>query len=155
MESYCLHTVTVWTFRVKEQAEGGSTMCRQDGNTARWHLLLETARWSAEAGGSFLLQGQWTSEELPTSAAELEIKVVAIQAGEAVVEDTAPAWHVLFEATGWSAEAGGSFLLLGQWTSEELPTSAAELEIKVVAIQAGEAVVEDTAPPGRQHGTAR
>jgi hypothetical protein len=89
MESYCLHTVTVWTFRAKEQAEGGSTMCCQDGNTALWHVLFGAAGWPAEAGGSFLGPGQWTSEELPTSAAELEIQVT-IQAGEAVVEDTAP-----------------------------------------------------------------
>ena len=129
-------------------------MCCQDGNAALWYVRFEAAGWSAEAGGSFLGLGQWTSEELPTSAAELEIQVVAIQAGEAVVEDTAPAWYVRFEAAGWSAEAGGSFLGLGQWTSEELPTCAAELEIQVVAIQAGEAVVEDTAPPGRQHGAA-
>ena len=86
-------------------------------------------------------------------AAELEIQVVAIQIGEAV-EDTAPPWHLLFEAARWSAEAEGSFLGLGQWTSEELPTSAAELEIQVVAIQIGEAVVEDTAPPTRPHGAA-
>ena len=128
-------------------------MCCQDSNAALWHRLFEAAGWSAEAGGSFLGLGQWASEELPTSAAELEIQIEATQAGEAV-EDTAPAWHRLFEAAGWSAEAGGSFLGLGQWASEELPTSAAELEIQIEATQAGE-VVEDTAPPGRQYGAAR
>jgi hypothetical protein len=78
-----------WTVRALEQAEGGSTMCCQDGDAAIWHVLYEAAGWSAEAGGSFLGLGQWASEELPTSAAELEIQIVAIRAGEAV-EDTAP-----------------------------------------------------------------
>jgi hypothetical protein len=69
-------------------------------------------------------------------------------------DGNAALWPVLFGATWWSAEAGGSLLGLGQWSLEELPTSAAELEIQVVAVQAGEAVVEDTAPPGRLHGAA-
>jgi hypothetical protein len=47
----------------------------------------------------------------------------------------------------FAAVAGGSFLRPGQWTLEEFPTSAAELEIQVMAIQAGDAV-EDTEPPG-------
>lgn len=81
--------VTPLDRRVKEQAEGGSTMCCQGGYPAIWHVLYETAGRSAEAGGSFLELGQWASQELPTSAAELEIQVVAIRAGEAV-EDTAP-----------------------------------------------------------------
>ena len=61
-------------------------------------------------------------------------------------------WHVLYETAGWPTEAGGSFLGLGL-ASDELPTSAAELVIQVVAIRAGEAV-EDTTPPGRPHGAA-
>jgi hypothetical protein len=85
-----LHTVTVWTFWVKEQAEGARAMCCQDGNAGLWHVLFEAAGWSAEAGGSFRGLGQRTSEELPTSAAELEIQVVAIHAVKAVMEDTAP-----------------------------------------------------------------
>ena len=64
-------------------------MCCQDGDAAIWHVLYETAGWSAEAGGGFLGLGQWAVEELPTSAAELEIQVVAIRAGEAV-EDATP-----------------------------------------------------------------
>jgi hypothetical protein len=62
-------------------------MCCQDGNAALWQLLFQAARCSAEAGGSFPGLRRWTSEELPTSAAELEIQVVAVQAGEAP-EDT-------------------------------------------------------------------
>jgi len=58
----------------------------QDGNAALWHVLYETAIRSAEGGGSFL---GLALEELPTSAAELEIRVVTIQAGEAV-EHIAP-----------------------------------------------------------------
>jgi hypothetical protein len=68
-------------------------------------------------------------------------------------DGNAAIWHVLYENAGWSAEARGSFLGLGQWASEELPTSAAELEIQVVPIRAGEAM-EDVAPPGRPHGAA-
>jgi hypothetical protein len=65
-------------------------MCRQDGHAAIWHVLHETVGWPAEAGGSSLPRlGQETLEELPTWAAELEIQVVAIQAGEAA-EDTEP-----------------------------------------------------------------
>jgi hypothetical protein len=67
-------------------------------------------------------------------------------------DGNAALWHVLFEAAGWSAQAGGSLLGLGQWASEELPTWAAELEIQVGAIRAGEGV-EDTAP-GRPYGAA-
>jgi hypothetical protein len=64
-------------------------MCCRDGNEAIWQMPYEAAGWPAEAGGSFLGLRQWASEELPTSAAELEIQVVAVRAGEAV-EDTAP-----------------------------------------------------------------
>jgi hypothetical protein len=80
---------TPWTVQAKEQAEGGGTMCCQDGDAAIWHVFYKTAGWPAEAGGSFLGLGRWASEELPTSAAELEIQVVAFRSGEAV-EDTAP-----------------------------------------------------------------
>jgi hypothetical protein len=59
-------------------------MCCQDGNAAIRQMLNESAGWSAEAEGSFFLQGQPACEELPTEAAELIITLVPVQDGEAV-----------------------------------------------------------------------
>lgn len=61
-------------------AEGGSTMCCQDGNAAFRVALYETAAWQAEAASSFL-QEQSASLELPTAAAELTIMLMPIQDG--------------------------------------------------------------------------
>jgi hypothetical protein len=100
-------------------------MCCQDGNAAIRQMLNESAGWSAEAEGSFFLQGQPACEELPTEAAELIITLVPVQDGEAVKGTVPP--------------------------GQELPTEAAELIITLVPVQDGEAV-KGTVPPG-QPGT--
>jgi hypothetical protein len=126
----------------------GSTMGCQDGSAAIRHSLYETAGWPAEAGDSFFMPGQLVSEE-PTAAAELKIKFVPIQDGEAVKGTVIR--QMVYETAGWPAEAGDSFFMPGQLVSEE-PTAAAELKILLVAIQDGEPVM-GVVPPGRP-GTA-
>jgi hypothetical protein len=99
-------------------------MCCQDGNAAIRQMLNEPAGWSAEAEGSFFMQGQPACEELPTAAAELVITLVPVQDGEAVAGAVPP--------------------------GQELPTAAAELIITLVPVQ-GEAVA-GAVPPGPSGG---
>ena len=101
-------------------------MCCQDGNEAIRQMLYEPAGWSAEAAGSFFISEQSASEELPTAAAELIIKLVPVR-------DT--------QALNGSVSSG-----------QELPTAAAELTIKLVPVRATEAA-KGAVPPGQPGGS--
>ena len=124
-------------------------MCRQDGNEAIWQMLNESAGWSAEAEDNFSARERPDAEQLPTAAAELIIKLVTIQDGEvAAIQDVGAAKGAVppgqprgrwrhHEPAAWPAAAGGAVSQPGQAGAQELPTAAAELIIKLVAIQNG------------------
>jgi hypothetical protein len=120
-------------------------MCRQDGNEAIWQMLNESAGWSAEAEDNFSARERPDAEQLPTAAAELIIKLVTIQDGEvAAIQDGGAAvsaapirWPQGSRTDHEPTAAEDAISRPGQPGTAELPTVAAELIIKLVAIQNG------------------
>ena len=112
-------------------------------------MLYQPAGWSAEAEDAIFLPGQPGAGQLPTAAAELIIKLVTVQDGEvAAIQDVGAAKGAVppgqprgrwrhHEPAAWPAAAGGAVSQPGQAGAQELPTAAAELIIKLVAIQNG------------------
>jgi hypothetical protein len=128
---------TVWTVQAEEKAEGCSTMCCQDGDAAIWQMLNEPAGWSTESEHSSSLRERPDTAELPTAAAALIIKLVAIRDGEvvAIQDGEAVSGRVPPEPAGWPAAAERSLPLQEQPDTAELPTAAAVLIIRLAAIQ--------------------
>lgn len=112
-------------------------MCCQDGDAAIWQMLNEPAGWSTESERSSSLQEQPDTAELPTAAAALIIKLVAIRDGEvvAIQDGEAVSGRVPPEPAWGSAEAKHSLSLQEPPRAAELPTAAAVLVIRLAAIQ--------------------
>jgi len=112
-------------------------MCCQDGDEAIWQMLYEPAGWSTESEHSSSLRERPDTVELPSAAAALKIKLVAIRDGEvaAIQDGDAMSGRVPPEPAGRPAESGRSLSQQEQPGAAELPTAAAALVIRLAATQ--------------------